>query len=332
MADTFAEKLALRCYQYGEEARMAALVNASRGEEEGMTVTVDLIRDEWLDSRLNLARDTQVAVTERGEYVAATEVWFEDDLDAEHAEIIRHIGFTMHPSYRATYSELMETLFEQAIEHAHLQPRLAGKRYFLRAWASANDTWKHEWLLAHGFQYVHCGFTLLYDGTERIPAMPSIPGIRIEPGSSEREFELWQALNEAFSTDESFVPLSLREWSDLYQSSRQMDFGLWRIAIDEASDEIVGIALTEIADIAPDVGDPQEGWITDLGVLEGWRGRGIGKALLISALHGLRTLGIHAVLMGVDSQDPDNLVHLYESVGFRVLRGSCTYRRPMHDK
>ncbi|MDQ4075207.1 MAG: hypothetical protein M3220_03055 [Chloroflexota bacterium] len=325
-----AQDYTIRHYQPGEEQKMANLVNVSDAEEEGITVTADLIRDEWSDPRLNLARDTWVAVNEAGEYIAVAEVWFEEEDEEDEESTIRHIGFTMHPDYRESHADLMEHLYSLAVERARSHPMDLDKEYYLRAWASANDAWKREWLLDHGFEYVHCGFTLLYDNLANLPAIPNVHGARIEPWSPERDDDLWQALNEGFSDDETFVPLAWEEWQAIYHGSARANPSLWRLAIDIDTEAVVGLALTEIVDIAPDVGSPREGWVTDLTVVEPWRGRGLRRALLIAALHALHDAGVSAVLMGLDSAQPESATRLPDALGFKILRGSCTYHKPLN--
>ncbi len=317
----------VRPYRRGEEQKMATLVNLCRAEHDDILVTADLIREEWDDPRLELDRDTRVALNAAEEYIAVAEVWFEHS-DAA-GEAIRHIGFTMHPAYREAHADLMQRLFDSAIEHAMSHPQSgAGGDFHLRTWASANDVWKRKWVLDHGFDYVHCGLTMLYAPLDELPPVPALDGVRIEGWRRARDHDLWQTFNRCCQADDpTFVPLPWDEWRELYHSSTQVDPTLWRLAVETATERVVGFALTEIIDIAPDVGDPQEGWIADLGMLPAWKGQGLRRALIVSALHTLHEAGVNAVLIGVDSTDVHDPSELYESIGFRVLRGSCTFHK-----
>ena len=57
-----------------------------------------------------------------------------------------------------------------------------------------------------------------------------------------------------------------------------------------------------------------------LGVLEEWRGRGIGKALLRRAFAELAGRGQREVRLGVDTQNATGAVALYGGVGMSVYR------------
>lgn len=60
------------------------------------------------------------------------------------------------------------------------------------------------------------------------------------------------------------------------------------------------------------------GWgsIQNLGVLSGWRGRGLGEALLLQALHGFRSVGLGRAQLEVTAQN-DTAIRLYRRLGFR---------------
>lgn len=329
MAPEHANNVTIRPYRPGEEAKMAELVNASHATEFGIQVTPDLIRDEWQDPRLDLARDTRVAVNEHDEFIAATEVWLEGG-DEEGAELARHIGFTMHPRYRESHAPLLETLFAQALEHARSHPRAPDKQYHLRAWAAAQDEWKQQWVRAHGFQSAHCVLTLCHDRLDTLLPVPKAEGICIERGAPEREYDLWETLNTIFLDDEQFTPLTWDEWKALYLEPERMEPALWRLAIDEQRDAIVGIALTEMSEAALDGNPTPEGWITDFGLLvDQAQAEPVGQALLLAALHALRDAGAKQVLLGVELPDFTPALSLYKGVGFQVLHGSCIFTRPL---
>jgi ribosomal protein S18 acetylase RimI-like enzyme len=58
------------------------------------------------------------------------------------------------------------------------------------------------------------------------------------------------------------------------------------------------------------------GGIQNLGVLPGWRGRGLGEALLLQALDGFRRAGLGRAQLEVTAQN-DTAIRLYRRLGFR---------------
>ena len=61
------------------------------------------------------------------------------------------------------------------------------------------------------------------------------------------------------------------------------------------------------------------GAIQNVGVTPDARGLGLGRALVVRALHGFRTAGMRRVYLEVTAQNTA-AVELYRSVGFRVIR------------
>ncbi|HTU22343.1 MAG TPA: N-acetyltransferase [Gemmataceae bacterium] len=69
------------------------------------------------------------------------------------------------------------------------------------------------------------------------------------------------------------------------------------------------------------------GSIQNLGILPGWRGRGLGKALLLRALDGFRQAGLDRAQLEVTAQN-DTAIRLYRRLGFR--RYKTLYKAAPH--
>ena len=67
------------------------------------------------------------------------------------------------------------------------------------------------------------------------------------------------------------------------------------------------------------------GDITALGVVPAWRGRGIGRALLLDAIHHLFDMGLERVDLEVETGNAPAL-RLYESTGFSITTEYGYYR------
>jgi ribosomal protein S18 acetylase RimI-like enzyme len=67
------------------------------------------------------------------------------------------------------------------------------------------------------------------------------------------------------------------------------------------------------------VDDRRQGAIQNVGVLPAFRGRGLGKALLLKAVHGFLAAGVVRVYLEVTAGNVP-AVRLYRGLGFRVVR------------
>lgn len=64
---------------------------------------------------------------------------------------------------------------------------------------------------------------------------------------------------------------------------------------------------------------PGLGAIQNLGVLPVYRGRGLGRALLLQAMHGFRSAGLTRCMLEVTAEN-EGAIRLYRSLGFRRVR------------
>ena len=69
--------------------------------------------------------------------------------------------------------------------------------------------------------------------------------------------------------------------------------------------------------------------IGDLAVRKPWRGRGIGRALLLAAFQTLRERGQSVVRLMVDAQNVTNAVRVYEAAGMHVARRFDVLEKPL---
>jgi ribosomal protein S18 acetylase RimI-like enzyme len=73
---------------------------------------------------------------------------------------------------------------------------------------------------------------------------------------------------------------------------------------------------------------PGHGHVDTLGTLREFRGRGLGRALLLTTFEEFERRGINRVSLGVDATNPTGAVALYESVGMTVDRQGLRYEVP----
>ncbi len=60
-----------------------------------------------------------------------------------------------------------------------------------------------------------------------------------------------------------------------------------------------------------------------------WRRQGLARALMARSFQVQKERGMTETALGVDTQNPNGALQLYESMGFRPVRRSTTYRKAM---
>jgi ribosomal protein S18 acetylase RimI-like enzyme len=72
----------------------------------------------------------------------------------------------------------------------------------------------------------------------------------------------------------------------------------------------------------------EHGWLERISTRRPWRGRGVAKAMIVSAMEALRERGMSQAALGVDADNPSGAFGLYERLGFRVANRMEAVAKP----
>jgi ribosomal protein S18 acetylase RimI-like enzyme len=160
------------------------------------------------------------------------------------------------------------------------------------------------------------------------PDAPPVPeGVELVGWSDAVDEAARLAHAEAFAEHWGTEPRTAEEWRQWYTGHRGFRPDLSRVAVREGSDEVVGFVLAAAypADWEHDV---REAWIHSLGTRDAWRGRGVGRALLLESIRAMAAADdrFDRAILGVDSRNEGALA-LYTSVGFEPFRAATSLGR-----
>ena len=127
-------------------------------------------------------------------------------------------------------------------------------------------------------------------------------------------------LDEAYAWDETHAPLPLDDWVQWMTGDVEFDAALWFLV--ERNAELVACALHW------DSIDGR-GWVKDLAVRAGERGRGLGAALLRHGFAAYASRGASGVGLKVHADNPTGAVRLYEREGFAVDRAYGSWAKTL---
>jgi len=132
-------------------------------------------------------------------------------------------------------------------------------------------------------------------------------------------FELYQ---DTFSEHHGFEDAELNPeiFADNWRSAESYDRDAWWFAYE--SDEPVGMLMGDNRRL-----EQGEGFVRNLGVRKRLRGKGIARALLLTAFTHWLELGRSGVQLGVDTANVTGATRLYESVGMRSLLSAVALER-----
>ena len=174
----------------------------------------------------------------------------------------------------------------------------------------APDPLAPKLLASRGYREVRRFWEMTIELGDEPPPEPVLPeGLRIEPFADDWARRYQAALEEAFADHWGHEPETFEEWWARQRRRHDFDPALWWFVREG---EEVAAAIRN---------DPRRsggGWVGALGVRPAWRGRGLGRALLLHTFRDFHRRGERRVGLGVDSENATGATRLYESVGMEV--------------
>lgn len=164
---------------------------------------------------------------------------------------------------------------------------------------------------------------------DAIPEIPMPDGFEarpIDPADSALVRRVWEAGAEAFADHwgESADEWSEDQYAAFLESAETMP-ELWQVAFH--GEEVAGHILNYLGPLEPD--GTRTGWTEAIGVRKPFRRRGVARALLARSLRTVRDAGAARAALGVDTENVNQALDLYERLGFRLRSDEYVYQGPV---
>jgi mycothiol synthase len=190
--------------------------------------------------------------------------------------------------------------------------------------ASSTEREATALLLNEGY---YAGYTVLemgLDASTQVPTPTLSAGIRVQPVLPEQYALLAESVQEAYQNEYPGGRFSEEYDFDTTAYAAELsqpkhDPTLWQVAWD--GDQVAGQVLSVI--------EHGRAAVFEVSVRPAWRRRGLGRALVARAVHGLRARGMDVIRLHTNSNFPTRAKDLYQSVGFRVLKEFPRYRKSL---
>jgi ribosomal protein S18 acetylase RimI-like enzyme len=177
-----------------------------------------------------------------------------------------------------------------------------------------------------GYQAVRYAFGMVRPDLDDIPDAPMPPGLVVRLVQPDEYRKVWDASQEAFQDHWGYVRQPDEEY-EKWLESPEFDPTLFKVAWD--GEEVAGMVLSFINVQENEEYQRKRGYTENISVRRPYRRQGLARSLLVQSLHVLKERGLTEAALGVDSENISGALHLYESVGFRVVERSTIYRKPM---
>jgi mycothiol synthase len=257
----------------------------------------------WL-KRVDLETDSWV-YEEEGTLVAVSWFDFIDDLGF-------FIGIVAQGAkHRGIGTQIVVTGEARARDHGAARVQTFGLE---------QDTAAADLFEARGFLPVRRFYEMAIelDAEPLVPALPD--GFTLEQFQMEDARPYYEALDRAFQDHWEHHSVGFDRWWEEKQKAHDFDPTLWFLVRDGN-------------DIAATIrNDPERnggGYVGALGVVREWRGKGLGRALLLRTFAEFYSRGVSRVTLGVDAQNPTGATKLYESVGMTTENAAVVYEKAL---
>jgi mycothiol synthase len=263
----------------------------------GYRVPIDVSEvDAWLHG---VALDTNTWLFEQdGQLVAAAFAHLLDDKGI--------FAGSVHPDFTG------QGLGTRIVELAEKRLVAEGARR-LHAWTVAGNDRGADLFRGCGYSDVR----RFWDMEILLDAEPPAPAVEVEQFRLEEAEAFHAGIEEAFRDHWEHEDEPFEKWWERQQGRSNFDPSLWFVIRD--GDEIAALCRNEERESG--------GYIGALGVRRPWRGRGLGRALLLHGFREFRRRGHTRATLGVDAENPTGATRLYESVGMHVLREDVVWEK-----
>ncbi len=305
-------------------APMASAITRSR-EADGVefaTTVEDLAAD--YEHPLDFDPATDVLVAEvRGTIVGLARMWHDERADGTRA--YRH-SVEIVPEARG--GGLRDALFDYNERRARTlaAPHVKERPRVLVLWANDGE---NEWKAL----VLRRGYTPVRHEIEMVRPLDAIPdfrlpaGIKVRPAAPEDVRAVWDAVQVGEREAWDFAEASVDDdHLEAFRRSPRFQPGLWQLAWD--ADTLVGMVLPFILEDEIRRYGHRRGHTESVYVREGYRGRGIARALLARSLRALKERGMEEATLSTSVENPHAAFRIYEAMGFRVVKRFTWYQKP----
>jgi mycothiol synthase len=310
----------------GEEdyEAMAWIINsANEADGNDALATVEDITNNYAYLQRSDTDTDLIFVEDRGQAVGYGRCMWDKELEGEY---LYSFFIHLHPDYRrdgiplAMIGFLRSRLTVMAGEHPADAPK------FLQSWGNKGLKWQEDLMEQLGLKPVRYSFIMLRPCSEPVEVQPLPEGIEVRPVGPEDYRAVFDAEAEAFKDHWGYVAPTENDFERFINSSN-FDPSLWKVAWD--GDQVVGQVLNFIDPKENKAFNRKRGYTEDISVRRPWRRRGVARALLTQSVKMFQDMGFEETSLGVDTENPNGALQLYESVGYKEHRCFINYRAQM---
>jgi ribosomal protein S18 acetylase RimI-like enzyme len=197
---------------------------------------------------------------------------------------------------------------------------------FFQSWAADTEKNTQALLESQGYSPLRYEFDLVRDLRDPIPTIPLPVGLDIRPVQEEHIRAVIQAADEAFQDHWGYRPIHEEEIEG-WKESPDFRPELWKVAWD--GDQIAGSVQNFYKPHENEEYMRKRGYTEGISTRRPWRRRGLASALIAESMRMFAEMGMTETAHGVDAENTSGALKLYKQLGYKVVKQSTTFRKPM---
>jgi len=176
------------------------------------------------------------------------------------------------------------------------------------------------------YKEVRWGYEMARLIAEPLPEVSLPEELVVRPVPKNRYRDLFDAQNEAFRDHWGHVEATEEDFQR-FLSDPTFNPSLWKVAWDQ--DQVAGMVLNYVSEEENSEYQRKRGYTEYISVRRPYRRQGLARCLLVMSIKMFQEIGMEETALGVDAQNPNHALSLYEGVGYKVNKKFITYRKPL---
>lgn len=181
-------------------------------------------------------------------------------------------------------------------------------------------------LKANGYEAVRWSYEMNRPTDDPLPKAPMPEGLEVRHIGEDHYRLIHEAANEAFRGHWGHSERTEEDYQR-WLAWPYFNPELWKVAWD--GDQVAGMVLNWTNPDENEEYGRKRGWTDPICVRHPWRRRGLARSMLVQSIQMFKEMGFDETALGVDTQNPNQALNLYESVGYKVVRKGIIYRKPL---
>lgn len=176
-----------------------------------------------------------------------------------------------------------------------------------------------------GYQEVRWGYEMDRPIDIPLPEVPIPEGLEVRPVPESEYRAVFDAQNEAFRDHWGHVEATEKDYQR-FISDPTCNPSLWKVAWD--GDQVAGMVLNFVNETENKEYNRKRGYTEYISVRRPYRRQGLAKYLLVQSIKMFKEMGMEETALGVDADNPNHALNLYEGVGYQTQKTWITRRKP----